>query len=96
MLSVVAPLHLGVFTTLYVIVLLLAVRYQQVVGVAQGSITSTLLCSLYLAHLETTHLRPLLPTSGAPAAADGGGSVGAGELWGGSVGAGVGGGGAWA
>ncbi|GLI71540.1 hypothetical protein VaNZ11_016772 [Volvox africanus] len=35
--------------------------FRQAVGVAQGAVTSTLLCSLYMASLEQQHLLPLLP-----------------------------------
>ncbi len=38
--------------------------YRQRRGIAQGSLTSTLLCSLYLAALEAEHLAPLLPPAG--------------------------------
>lgn len=32
--------------------------YRQSLGIPQGSTLSTLLCSIYLAHVERTHLRP--------------------------------------
>ncbi|GIL90287.1 hypothetical protein Vretifemale_17931 [Volvox reticuliferus] len=35
--------------------------FRQAVGIAQGAVTSTLLCSLYMASLEQQHLLPLLP-----------------------------------
>lgn len=35
--------------------------YIQGCGIAQGSVASTLLCSLYLADLESKHLHPVLP-----------------------------------
>jgi len=61
----------------------------------QGSVLSTLLCSLFLADLEARHLRPLLPAprpdasqTASPASSEGGGSAASGgraSVGGGSI-----------
>ncbi|GAB4814869.1 hypothetical protein N2152v2_001915 [Parachlorella kessleri] len=67
--------------------------HRQCRGLAQGSTLSTLLCSLYLAHVERTHLQPLIAQAFAGAAAAGGAAP-AGVCSGSGGGGGVGGGGA--
>jgi telomerase reverse transcriptase len=51
--------------------------HYQARGIAQGSMLSTLLCSVYLAHLERAHIAPIIAAASAAAVVgrgDGGGS----------------------
>jgi telomerase reverse transcriptase len=52
--------------------------HYQARGIAQGSMLSTLLCSVYLAHLERAHIAPMIAAASAAVVGRGGGGGGGG------------------